>query len=346
MVILDKLKLAYLWVVRILFAPNNFGVSLFNRVRYSIMGGYMPDQVALYDFAHNNPKEYLSEFDWYRSRSINDPFNPMLNNKVICTDVLKPHVKVPEIFFIKNKGSYIDPLKPHIRSSAEAALMVLERERTVFMKPISLGKGLGAHRIDFTDNKQYLIDGEQKSAAAITELFESKDGWFLSEFVEQHKVLANIFSETTNTIRFITLRDPKSGEITIFFAVLRIGTAATVPVDNGSRGGLVAKIDLETGELSEGRPIISSERFTHHPNSGEPIKGVVLPGWDSLKTEMLELTAKFSYLNFIAWDILLTDEGFCIIEANTSSGVNIIQIWGPQRNGKLGDFYRFHKVIK
>ena len=61
--------------------------------------------------------------------------------------------------------------------------------------------------------------------------------------------------------------------------------------------------------------------------------------------EMLALARTFPFMNFIAWDILLTDEGICIIEANTSSGVNIIQLWGPQRNGELGDFYRAHGVI-
>lgn len=50
-------------------------------------------------------------------------------------------------------------------------------------------------------------------------------------------------------------------------------------------------------------------------------------------------------MHFIAWDILLTSDGPCIIEANTSSGINIIQLWGPQRNGELGDFYRAHRVI-
>ena len=45
-------------------------------------------------------------------------------------------------------------------------------------------------------------------------------------------------------------------------------------------------------------------------------------------------------------DILITEEGRCIIEANTSSGVNIIQLWGGQRHKELGDFYRYHGVIK
>ena len=60
----------------------------------------------------------------------------------------------------------------------------------------------------------------------------------------------------------------------------------------------------------------------------------------------IELADKLPYMHFIAWDILITEEGHCIIEANTSSGVNIIQLWGGQRNKELGDFYRYHKVIK
>lgn len=61
---------------------------------------------------------------------------------------------------------------------------------------------------------------------------------------------------------------------------------------------------------------------------------------------MVDLARKLPFMNFIAWDILLTDEGISIIEANTSSGVNIIQLWGPQRNGELGRFYRAHGCIK
>lgn len=59
---------------------------------------------------------------------------------------------------------------------------------------------------------------------------------------------------------------------------------------------------------------------------------------------MLDLAAKFPYMYFIAWDLVLTDRGICVIEANTSSGVNIIQLWGGQRHGELGDFYRYHGV--
>ena len=109
----------------------------------------------------------------------------------------------------------------------------------------------------------------------------------------------------------------------------------------------MANIDLDTGVLSEARCLHNRNVYEVHPDSGAPIKGAKIPGWAKIKEEMLELANKLPYMHFIAWDILVTEDGsICIIEANTSSGVNIIQLWGGQRNGELGDFYRFHKVIK
>lgn len=90
-----------LWIVRILFAPNHFKLPLHTRLYYCIFGGYMVDQAAMYDFKHNDKKQYLSEFDWYRSRCINDPYSEMLNNKVVFTQIVERYCKTPEIYCVK-----------------------------------------------------------------------------------------------------------------------------------------------------------------------------------------------------------------------------------------------------
>jgi hypothetical protein len=342
-----KAKLAYLWLGRILTAPNHFGASVFTRLHLAVGGGYMVDQNAIYDFKHNDRHEYLSEFDWYRSRWINEPFDQMLNNKIICTEVLEQYIYVPKVLFMKNKGRMVSLDKAHADGyrTNDDVMALLEQYGVLFMKPLAAGKGKGVYRMELSDGV-ITVDGKVKDREAFYAFLDKNDGWFLSEGVHQHPFLDSIYDKTTNTIRFITLRDPKTGNFKVFFAVQRIGTSATIPVDNGSRGGLVSCINLETGELSEARSLQSLEVHENHPDSGAPIKGRVIPDWDKLKQQMLDLARNFPWMNFIAWDILLTEKGPCIIEANTSSGVNIIQLWGPQRNGELGDFYRAHGVIK
>lgn len=344
---IKRVKLAALWVRRILLAEDHFKVNPLTRLRLNICGGYLADQYAIYDFKHNDRREYLSEFDWYRSRWINEPFDQMLNNKIICTEVLQQYVYVPSLLAMKNKGRMVSLEKGHADGylKNEDIYKLLETYGILFMKPLAAGKGKGVYRLSL-EGETLMIDDKVKTKDEFFHFLTKEDGWFLSEGVRQCAFLDGIYDKTTNTIRFITLRDPESGDFKVFFAVQRIGTSATIPVDNGSRGGLVSQINLETGELSEAKSLQALDVHEVHPDSGAPIKGAVIPNWSGIKEEMLALARNFPFMNFIAWDILLTEKGICIIEANTSSGVNIIQLWGPQKNGELGDFYRAHGVFK
>lgn len=342
--LVKKLKLAYLWVTRILFAPNRFRVPLPTRLRYAVFGGFIGDQYVLYNLKSRNTEEYLSEFDWYRSRWINEPFDPMLNNKIVFNKTLAPHTRVPEVYYIRNRGRLTAYHSPEAHREIDEVLDFLRKRGSAFLKPIGSGKGKGVHRIDAVADG-WLIDSCPVPTTEVRNLLTGTDGWFLSETIEQHPDLAEIFPQTTNTVRIITLRDPENGTPKVFFAVLRIGAAVTIPVDNGSRGGFISRIDLESGRLSEARTLWSTETYSHHPDSGTRIEGAFVPNWADIRNAVVKLTHKFPYLQIIAWDILITSSGFCVIEANTSTGVNIVQVWGGQRNGELGDFYRAHGVI-
>jgi hypothetical protein len=341
--LLDKIKLFVLYWTRIVFVKNHFKCSLFNKLRSNIFGGYLADQYVLYDFRHNDKKEYLSEFDWYRSRYINKPFDFLMNNKIACNEILQQYVRVPEIYAFSREKLIADFDGRQLDFNDLCS--IIAEHHPVFIKPYGKGKGNGVFRLDYRDN-MYYADNKALTADEMTAFLKKQKNWMMCEAMSQHEYSSAIYDQTVNTIRLITLREPATGSYKIFFAVQRIGTHETIPVDNGSRGGLISKIDLETGTLSEARCLHSLEVHKVHPDSKAPIEGVRIPGWDNIKTKMLALANKLPYMYFVAWDILITPEDFCIIEANTSSGVNIIQLWGGQRNGELGDFYRYHKVIK
>ena len=338
-----KIKLFLLFWMRIVFAKNHFDVSFWQRIRLNFQGGYMADQAVIYDFANQDKKQYLSEFDWYKSRYINEPFDAMLNNKLICSEIMKHYLDVPPTLFVKNKKSY------HNYVSQEhhlAGLLEQVKAQPLYIKPISMGKGSGVHLLEWMDDTFYL-DREATTAATITNLLQKMPNWFATPGIAQADYLNTIYDKTSNTIRMITVKDPESQQFKVLFAVQRIGVQASIPVDNGSRGGLVSKIELTTGTLSAAKSIQALGEHAIHPDSKQPIAGVVIPNWAAMVEEILAVSNQFPYLNFIGWDILPNQQGgLSIVEANTSSGVNIIQIWGPQRYGPLGDFYRAHGVIK
>lgn len=338
---LEKLKLIYLWFAQILFAKDHFKVAPWTKLSLNLQG-YLVDQYMIYDFRHNDKKEYLAEFDWYKSRSINGDYSFILNNKVVCADMLKQYTRVPETYI--TKVGKVVAMADNSLATDEKILACLRSKGIAVMKPISRGKGLDVKIITWKDGQFFINSKEISEKELLNHLNKAKD-WFISEYITQGKYLNNIYDRTTNTIRLITLRDPDTQLFKVFFAVQRIGTAKTFPVDNGSQGGLVSCINLETGELSEAKTLHNLDVYDVHPNTNAQIKGAVIPNWEKIRNGVLELANKFPYLSFVAWDILVTDDGFCVIEANTSSGVNIIQLWGGQKNGELGRFYRSHNVL-
>ncbi|MBC8569055.1 hypothetical protein H8692_09835 [Mogibacterium sp. NSJ-24] len=340
--VLKKIKLIVLYLTRIVFVKNTFKVPLHIKLKCNLFGGYLADQYILYDLKHNDRKEFLSEFDWYRSRYINEPFDFAFNNKVICSEILKQYIRMPINYFIKNKNVILD-FENGVRNK-EAIYECLIKESKLFVKPFALGKGNGVYRIDYKDNKIF-INSRRKTLNEFYAFLDRSDEYIICECMEQHHYADELYDKTVNTIRLITMRDIESHEFKIFFAVQRMGRSNTIPVDNGSKGGLVSKIDLKTGVLSEGRSLHDLKQYDFHPDSGKQIKGIKIPYWEGIKKQILEVCKKVPYMDFIAWDLLITDKEVCVIEANTSSGVNILQLWGGQKKGELGEFFRNYGVI-
>lgn len=340
---LKKIKLFVLYWTRIVFVKNNFKVSFFNKIRMNVCGGFLADQYVLYDLKNRSRKEYLSEFDWYKSRYINEPFNFAFNNKVVCSKILESYIKIPEIYCIKKKYDVYDN-EGNVRCM-EDIFAFLKEKKCCFLKPFAMGKGKGVHLVCFCENEIF-VDGISVNKEFLLNMLNTTENYLICEYMHQHDYVNDIYDKTVNTIRIIVFKDINTHLFKIFFAVQRIGTSKTIPVDNASKGALVSKIDLKTGRLGKARCLHDLNEYEIHPDSGERIEGVKIPNWDKVTKEILNVSKKLSYMEMIAWDILITKNGICAIEANTSSGINIIQLWGGQRDSEFGKFLKYHKVIK
>lgn len=339
-----KIELIAIWVVRILFAPDHFGVGIFKRIRYAVFGGFMADQVAMYSLDRERKKEYLSEFDWHRSRRINEPYSAMLNNKLVFAELISRYCPAPELFAVKQHDRVTGLNGRDIKSCRELLPLLYERGAFV-VKPVCAGKGNDIS-IVFASDEGIILNGEPSDGETLIKKLEKSKEWLVCAYAHQAEYLNRIYPGSANTIRMITLYNAKKGGFELAYAVHRFGASWTGAVDNGSKGGLIAKVDLDTGTLSEARSLHSLDVWERHPDTNTQIKGTVIPGWEAIKSGVVAVSDKLPYLDFIAWDILPTKDGFTVIEANTSSGVNILQVFAPERNGRLGEFYREHGVIK
>lgn len=174
--------------------------------------------------------------------------------------------------------------------------------------------------------------------------------YLVCEHIEQNNYAGKIFSGSVNTIRLLTMVDKCTGEPFIAGAVHRFGTNKTAPVDNWIRGGIVCFIEPDNGVLGKGvtPPINGNANWhDHHPETGEKIVGKKIEGWETLVVDIMNLCKKLDHTPYIGWDIAVTDDGFCVIEANNMPDLILMQIHKPLlKDSRVVKFYQQHGVLK
>jgi hypothetical protein len=148
--------------------------------------------------------------------------------------------------------------------------------------------------------------------------------------IEQAEFWRNLYPETLNTIRVLTLWPGDADRPFLARAVQRMGVSATVPVDNFTAGGIVAPIDLASGRLGLGfRRSGGAHRFTHHPESGAEIAGRSLPCWNAIQETVLRAASSLPIFCYVGWDVFVDAAGRVIIgEGNGRMPVDMLQPQG------------------
>jgi hypothetical protein len=183
------------------------------------------------------------------------------------------------------------------------------------------------------DGATYDVNGTTTSRVEFASLIDGLEQYLAWEFVEQAPYADSLFPEATNTLRVMTLWDDERGEPFVSGAVHRIGTRASAPVDNWSRGGLSAELRSD-GTLGPGAQWLPSEGRVHwfedHPDTGARIQGTEVPDWAGVRESLLEMAAEFPYLPRLGWDVVLTGEGeFAVLEVNAHAATRTFQVHGP-----------------
>jgi len=171
----------------------------------------------------------------------------------------------------------------------------------------------------------------------------------LEAAIHQHAYAQQIFPGSVNTMRIMTLR-AAGGDPFIIGAAHRFGVKKSAPVDNISSGGISAAIDVTTGRLTAAMPqpeIKAPKRHFHHPETGAPIDGVIIPSWSEIKAFVLELARSVPGLKLAGWDVSLTATGPRLIEANGSMpNPDLFQYEYPLlMNRQAREFFADHGVI-
>ena len=160
----------------------------------------------------------------------------------------------------------------------------------------------------------------------------AKKGNYLFEVaITQHAVLSKFNKDSVNTFRVITQFIPSQGA-KILFCTLRMGRKGSI-MDNASRGGLFAGVNIENGDLYPLAYDIDNNSYSVHPDTGIVFKGQKFLMIREIFRLCIKAANLFPTLSSIGWDVTYTEKGPVVIEANNRWGLSLFQF----PNGGIAD---------
>lgn len=233
-------------------------------------------------------------------------FRKLLDARNSKVDFLMPYQ------VIYNMGGTFYDSNGEPLSKDEAIKLVVNYPNDIIVKPTvntTWGKGV------------ILITPEERTADTVRNLFDNyKMDFSFEEKIVQHSDLASFNPTSLNTIRIVTYRK-LNGEIIFLYALQRFGGKGAV-VDNASAGGGFVALS-EDGVVDRTIKKYKSLKFD------KLAKDVVerIPYFPKIKETALYLHTKLPNLNYIGWDMSVTQDGIpVLIEFNTRPAVELKQI--------------------
>ena len=286
--------------------------------------GFLSYHIKQYGLTEDNWRDCLSDRDYKWLRPLNNEYRKLLWDKVTlryCLDKYRRYL--PEYYYhIVPRNGKTELLKmpdcpEYLPRSLDGLLELLRERKLLAMKPTVGSHGIGFYKLGF-DGKRYLVNGEEKSESEMLGFLASLDDYYnISEYIVMHSALRKIYSEVACTVRIMVIN--RSGlDPVIENAYFRIGTKSTGFTDNIGSGGVFAYVDEKTGFFHNAE-IIREHVITPcpvHPDTQEKIEGT-LPHWDEVLRVIPELCRYISPLEYLGFDVVMTDSGFKILEINT-----------------------------
>ncbi len=156
---------------------------------------------------------------------------------------------------------------------------------------------------------------------------QAKDGFLYQPKIDNHhflKQLAN--TKASNTVRVLTYIS-NSNDVHVLSSLIRLSLNSGF-TDNLVNGGIAVGINKLSGKLNEIGLDNQGNKMLRHPNGNFEFKGVQIPFWEETIEIVKKAALAFKETRLIGWDILITETGPIILEANRKSSLYLSQSQG------------------
>ncbi len=311
--------------------------------------GFQSFRIEQYGLTKDNYKNYLSDYQYHWLNRINNSYQVWINDKTTTRYVMEPYKQYLAKYYydiIKMNGKTcikaLQDIPEGFGANFEDMFRLLRQEKLLALKPSSGTHGDGFYRMEYADGK-YLINGKEMTEDEIVEMISGfKSIYIITEYLFMHKELKKIYPNSVNTIR-VAVVNQSAYAPKIMQTYMRIGSSKSGFTDNVGYGGICAKIDIESGRYYCPQQI-RDHKFIPcpvHPDTGVEIEGIV-PNWDYMCKGVVDICKFMPELEYLGFDIAITDDGFKIIEINIHQDLHK----AAEHSEEFKNFYRDKMKLK
>ena len=294
-------------------------------VEWAKKRGFFPWHIRQYGLTEENYRGIISDKDYYYLHPLNNQYKKWIDDKLTMKYVLAPFDRfLPRYYYHLMKGRDVMRLMDcpeGYEGSAEDIVRLLEEKKLLAAKKATGVYGIGFYKLAFEDGK-YFANEKEYGREDLLAFLAGLDDYIVTEFVEMHPDLKKINPTSVNTVRVVVLNE-HGNDPEFAYTFMRIGTKRSGSVDNVAQGGMVVRVDMDTGRYygaeSLSNHVYHAEKT--HPDTGEPLEGT-LPNWEIVKQGILDIARYCPQLKWIGYDIAITQDGFSIIEINSHPGLH------------------------
>lgn len=287
--------------------------------------GFLSYRIKQYGLTEENYREFLSDFDYFWLNRINNDYQIWVNDKTTFRYLMEPFkAYIPDYYLSLFKRSGDDKVcvarmcdcPEGIEGSVDGLCRLLKEKKKLAMKASAGTHGDGFYCLAYEDG-QMTANGQVVDRDGLEELINGLRSYYVvTEYIQMHDDMKKIYARSVNSIRVMVINaDGYNPEIMQTY--MRIGSSKTGYTDNVGYGGICAMVDRESGELY--RPeTITNHVFNPcptHPDTGTPIAGKI-PNWELICTKIKEICRYMAELEYLGFDIAVTNDGFRVIEIN------------------------------
>ena len=299
--------------------------------------GFQSFRIQQYGLTKENYKNFLSDYQYHWLNRINNGYQIWINDKTTTRYVMEPYKQYLAKYYydiIKMSGETcikaLQDIPEGFEASFDGIFKLLRQEKLLALKPSAGTHGDGFYRMEYADGK-YLINGKEMTEDEIVAMISGfKSIYVITEYLFMHHELKKIYPNSVNTIR-VAVVNQSAYEPKIMQTYMRIGSSKSGFTDNVGYGGICAKIDTATGRYYCAEQL-RNHKFTpcpKHPDTGVEIEGIV-PNWDYMCEGVLNICRFMPELEYLGFDIAITDDGFKIIEINIHQDLHKVAEHSPE----------------